>query len=210
MTQPTRELAPASNFRKAIVDYIRANALPQEKFSHQLRLYRLATRLAEGQAFDDDVLFAAAWMHDLGVFVGHRPESPAALAAWDHLAYASRAVPPVLASLGFSAAKIPAVIEAIRTHMPAAAPTTFEGTLLRDADILEQLGAVAVLRTVCKIGRDTRFLRFADALASLRRSLETLPTQLRLESARREAAPRIQALGTFLAAAAAEATEDEL
>ena len=109
-----------SGYREAIVDYIRAQAKPPDKFSHQPRLYQLAKRLAEGQPYDDDVLYAAAWLHDLGVFIGHRPEDPVALAAWDHVAYACRQAPPILRQFGFPEAKIPAVMEAIRTHLPSA------------------------------------------------------------------------------------------
>ena len=98
-----------SGYREALVDYIRAQAKPPDKFSHQPRLYQLAKRLAEGQPYDDDVLYAAAWLHDLGVFIGHRPEDPAALAAWDHVAYANRQAPGVLRQLGFPEGKIPAV-----------------------------------------------------------------------------------------------------
>jgi uncharacterized protein len=201
---------PHSGYREAIVDYIRAQAKPPDKFSHQLRLYRLATRLAEGRPYDDDVLYAAAWMHDLGVFIGHRPEDPAALAAWDHLAYAARQVPQILKQLGFPAGKIAAASEAIRTHLPSGKPTSFEGTLLRDADILEQLGAIAVLRTVSKVGRDTRFARYSDAVRVLRRNAEQLPAQLELASARRLAKARVDILQAFLAAAEAEADESEL
>jgi uncharacterized protein len=197
-------------YREAIVDYIRAQAKPPDKFSHQTRLYHLAARLAEGQAYDDDVLYAAAWMHDLGVFVGHRPEDLPALAAWDHVAYAVVKVPPILKQCGFPEDKIPAAIEAIRTHLPSGKPTTFEGRLLRDADLLEQLGAIAVLRTVSKVGRDTRFVRFADALHVLRQNLAQRPAQLELASARRLAEPRIKALKAFLEAAEAEADGNEL
>jgi uncharacterized protein len=204
-----REMTQAG-YRQAIEDYIRTQAKPPDKFSHQQRLYRLAVQLAEGQPCDDEVLHAAAWMHDLGVFVGHRPESPAALAAWDHVAYAASHVPPILKQLGFPEGKIEAVIEAIRTHLPARKPTSFEGTVLRDADILEQLGAIAVLRTVSKVGRDTRFVRFADALQVLLRNVEELPAQLELPSARRLAEPRVEALKAFLAAVAAEADGSEL
>jgi uncharacterized protein len=185
-------------------DYIRAQARPPDKFSHQPRLYRLAVQLAENQPFDDDVLHAAAWMHDLGVFICHRPEDPAALAAWDHIAYAAREVPVLLRRFGFPAVKAPSVIEAIRTHLPSGNPVAFEGVLLRDADILEQLGAVAILRTVSKVGRDTRFARFSDALRVLRRNAEELPNQLRLEAARRLAGPRLEILRAFLEAADAE------
>jgi len=199
-----------SGYRKAIVDYVRAQAKPPDKFSHQPRLYRLATRLAEGNPHDDDVLYAAAWLHDLGVFIGHRPEDPVALAGWDNVAYAVVQVPSILKQCGFPEEKIPAAVEAIRTHRPSGKPTTFEGRLLRDADILEQLGAIAVLRTVSKVGRDTRFVRYADAVQVLRRNFEQLPAQLVLASARRLAQPRVEAMKAFLDAVEAEADSNEL
>jgi uncharacterized protein len=194
-----------TGYREAIVEYVRLNAKPRDKFSHQARLYRLATRVAEGAAYDDDVLHAAAWLHDLGVFIGHRPEDSASLASWDCVAYAMGKAPVLLEQFSFPKQKISAVVEAIRTHQPQASPCTFEGNVLRDADILEQLGAVSVLRTVSKVGRDTRFTLFSDALRILRNNLEELPGKLRLDSARRLAEARVQTLRVFLAAAEAEA-----
>jgi uncharacterized protein len=151
------------------------------------------------------VVFAAAFLHDLGVFVGHRPEDPQRLARWDNTAYAVERSPAILQSIGFPAEKIPAVLEAIRTHQPQHAPVSLEATLLRDADILEQLGAVAVLRTVCKIGRDTRFHTFTHAVAYLQSALDTLPALLQTASARSLAQPRIEALRSFLLSAREEA-----
>jgi uncharacterized protein len=194
----------ASDFRSAIVNYIRTQAKPAEKFSHQSRLYELTKAVGAGQVYDDDVVFAAAWMHDLGVFVGHRPEEPAALAAWDCVAYAMSRAPAILEQLGFPVDKIPAVVEAIRTHQPSANPTAVEGIILRDADILEQLGATGILRTVCKIGRDTRFQIFPDALQALQKSADTLPGRLKLPASRLLAEPRLRALRDFLEAAQAE------
>jgi uncharacterized protein len=192
-------------YRQVIIDYIRAQAKPADKFSHQARLHKLACRLAGSQPYDDEIVFAGAWMHDLGVFIGHRPEEPAALANWDHVTYAIRETPDLLRRFGFPAHKIPAVLEVIRTHLPSAAPTSFEGTLLRDADILEQLGAVGILRSVSKVGRDTRFNHYSDALLVLRRNAAELPTQLQLDSARRLAEGRVKTLWMFLQAAEAEA-----
>ena len=194
-----------TDYRAAIVEYIHRNANPPDKFSHQSRLYQLATQLAENEAFDDEVVFAAAWLHDLGVFIGHRPENPADLAQWDHLAYVLRLAPQILNQTGFPATKIQPVLEAIRTHLPSAEPQTFEGSLLRDADILEQLGAVGILRITSKVGRDTRFVRFSDALRVLRKNAEELPAKLKLESARRLAKPRLEILTSFLNAADMEA-----
>jgi uncharacterized protein len=189
------------NYRHGIIERIQKEAKPQDKFSHQARLYELARRLAGAEPFDDDVLFGAAWLHDIGVFVGHRPEEPAALAKWDNVAYAVQKAPEVLRACGFPEQKISAVVEVIRTHLPSGQPTAFEGVLLRDADILEQLGAVGILRTVSKVGRDTRFVYFRDALKALQKVSDELPCKLQLESARMLALERIKLLRAFLSAA---------
>ena len=55
-------------WRDSVIAYIRVEATPGDKFGHMPRLYALASQIAEGENCDDDVLFAAAWMHDLGVF----------------------------------------------------------------------------------------------------------------------------------------------
>ncbi len=197
------------DFRAAIVEYIREQAKPVDKFSHQARLYELTRQVGAGQVYDDDVVFAAAWMHDLGVFIGHRPEDLEALAKWDLIAYAVGRVPVILKYLGFPEAKIPAVIEVIRVHQPTGNPTTMEGIIIRDTDILEQLGAVGILRNVCKIGRDTWFHTFPEVLRLLQRNLETLPGQLRLPAARTLAEARLQVLAAFLQAAKAEGCSNE-
>jgi uncharacterized protein len=193
--------------RQAIAEFIRAEARPRDKFSHQPRVYELAKALGEGRSFDDDVLYAAAWLHDIGVFVGHRPENPADLAAWDNIAYAVRVVPGLLTRFGFPTERIPAVIEAIRTHLPSGQPTFFEGVLLREADILEQLGAVGILRTVNKVGRDTRYPTHTEALRTLQRNAKELPGLLTLPLARQLARPRVALMTAFLQAANAEMDE---
>src|ERR1700740_341950 len=130
------------NFRAALEDFIRREAKPVEKYGHQPRLYDLTRKIASDLACDDDVVFADAWLHDLGVFIGHRPEDPTELAKWDHVRYACERAPQILADAGFPAEKTPAVLAAIREHQPQDNPTSIEATILRDADILEQLGAI--------------------------------------------------------------------
>ena len=194
-----------NNFRTALMDLIRREANPVEKYGHQPRLFALAQQIAFDLNYDDDVVFAAAWLHDLGVFVGHRPEDPAELARWDHVLYTCERAPQILAEAGFPAEKVPAVLAAIREHQPKDHPTSIESTILRDADILEQLGGIGILRTVCKVGRDTRYATFTDAIETLRKNLQVLPGELRLENAKRLAEPRIAALKSFLEAVDAEA-----
>jgi uncharacterized protein len=192
-------------WRETVVEYIRTEARPADKFGHQPRLYALASRLGAGLAHDDDVLFAAAWMHDLGVFVGHRPEDPAELARWDHVPYTIEKTRKLLQGWGFPEEKLDAVAEAIRTHQPQDEPRLPEAILIRDADILEQLGAVGALRSIVKVGRDTRYPTFSSVLPVLRRAVEQLPEKLRLERARELAAPRIVLLRGLIAALEDEA-----
>jgi uncharacterized protein len=194
-------------WRESVAAYIRAEALPVDKFGHQPRLYALAVRLGQGMEYDDDILFAAVWMHDLGVFLGHRPDDPAQLARWDHVPYTIARTQKLLPQWGFPTEKLDAVVEAIRTHQPQDEPTLIEAILLRDADMLEQLGAIGALRALVKVGRDTRYATYSSVLPVLRRAVEQLPGKLRLESARRLAAPRVELLRSLLAAIEDEAGE---
>jgi uncharacterized protein len=196
-----------ADWREAVVTYIRAEAQPVDKFGHQPRLYALARRVGQGMEFDDDILFAAAWMHDLGVFLGHRPQDPAELARWDHVPYTIARSRELLADWGFPASKLDGVAEAIRTHQPQDEPVAIEAILLRDADILEQLGAIGAMRALAKIGRDSRYPTFSSVVPVLEKAVAVLPGMLRLEHARRLAAPRIELLTVLLAAIDDEAGE---
>lgn len=197
-------------WRDSVVAYIRAEALPVDKFGHQPRVYALAVRLGRDMEYDDDILFAAAWLHDLGVFLGHRPRDPAELEHWDHIPYTIARSHQLLAGWGFPAEKLDAVAEAIRTHQPQDEPRRVEAILLRDADILEQLGAIGALRALVKIGRDTRYATFSDVLPVLCRAAERLPARLRLPSAQLLAQERVRILKLLIAAIELEAGDSLL
>jgi uncharacterized protein len=186
------------DFRLPLAEYVRTQALPIDKLGHQPRLYALTQQVGRGMSYDDDVVYAAAWLHDLGVFIGHRPEDPELLSGWDNVSYAMKQAPAVLLRSGFPTTKVAQVVEVIRTHQPHLSPTSLEGTILRDADILEQLGAIGIMRVVAKIGRDTRYPTFTDAAATLRKSLADLPSKIQLDTAKTLAQSRISLLQAFL------------
>jgi uncharacterized protein len=192
-------------WRESVIAYIRAEARPVDKFGHQPRLYAIARQIAEGGDYDDDVLFAAAWMHDLGVFLGHRPEDPVQLAAWDHVPYTIAKSTELLEKWGFPVEKLGMVAESIRTHQPKDIAVIPEAVVLRDADILEQLGAVGALRAFVKVGRDTRFCSYSDVVPVLERALEVLPGKLRLEPSKQLAKDRVHSLASLLTAIRTEA-----
>jgi len=194
-----------SAWRDSVVAYIRAEARPADKFGHQPRLYALATKIGQGMEYDDDVLFAAVWMHDLGVFLGHRPQDPVELSGWDHVPYTIERSRELLRGWGFPEGKLDRVAEAIRYHQSQDDPKTLEGVLLRDADILEQLGAVGVMRLIVKVGRDTRYPTFSSVLPVLSDAANHLPGKIRLRSAISMSIPRVEVLRSFLFALHEEA-----
>ncbi len=193
------------NFRSALAEYVRSQALPVDKLGHQPRLYALTQLVGRGLAYDDDVVYAAAWLHDLGVFIGHRPQDPVELSRWDNVIYAMKQAPAALLQAGFPTTKVAQVVEAIRTHQPHMSPSALEGAILRDADILEQLGAIGILRVAAKIGRDTRYPTFTDAATTLRKALADLPGKLQLDASKTLARPKIALLEGFLQALDQEA-----
>jgi uncharacterized protein len=195
----------ADNWRESVVEYIRVEAKPVDKFGHQPRLYALTREIGRGMDYDDDVVFAAAWMHDLGVFLGHRPSDAAKLAGWDHVPYTIARTRELLPAWGFPFRKLDAVAEVIRTHQPHDEPLLTEAIILRDADILEQLGAIGALRAIVKIGRDTRYFTFSDVLPVLENAVEYLPGQLRLVQSKALAADRAASLRAVLSAIKREA-----
>ena len=197
----------AQDWRSLVIDYIRGEARPADKFGHQPRIYALATEIGKGMRYDDDVLFAAAWMHDLGVFLGHRPQDPGQLSSWNHVPYTIQRSRELLSDFGFPLAKLDAVAEAILHHQPQDEPTTVEATLLRDSDILEQLGAIAVPRTAAKVGRDTRFPTFSSILPVLNYAVNHLANQACLKQTKVMAQPRVEVLRSFLAALENEARD---
>jgi len=117
---------------------------PAWGYSHSVRDYELAKTLAaeDHVALDDDVLFAAAYLHDMAAF-----------APWDrekeginHADEGARVMDTVLEGSDFPPAKIDAVRNAIRTHMFDRKPAGAEAVYLHDADALDWLGAIGVAR----------------------------------------------------------------
>jgi len=86
---------------------------PAWGFSHSQRDYDLAKSLAAADhvTLDDDVIFAAAYLHDMAAFEAY------AVPKQDHSDTAAEKIDLVLAGSDFPKAKLEAVREAIRTHM---------------------------------------------------------------------------------------------
>ena len=103
-------------------------------YEHSYRVYKLARKIGEELEYDDEILHAACFLHDIEMAVGH-PKSSAEKARI------------ILNETGFAPSKIPEVYDAILNHMPTGNdPKNIEGKLLHDANLLESLGAIGFSR----------------------------------------------------------------
>ncbi len=112
---------------------------PAWGWQHSERNYRVAIALAQsdGLTVDRDVLFAAAFLHDMAAFM------PCADAHMEHGDCAAVESAAVLRDAGFPMDEFPRVAAAERTHMYYRDPGTIpEAIVLHDADSLDFLGDI--------------------------------------------------------------------
>lgn len=140
--------ASAQGWRQSVSDFAREHFMnPAWGASHSARIYSLARDLAaqDKVKLDDDVLFAAAHLHDIAAF------PPWYDANRDHSDVGADLMESILKGTGFPLEKLEAVRGAVRTHMFYRDPVGPEATYLHDADTLDWLGAVGAARMLALI-----------------------------------------------------------
>jgi hypothetical protein len=136
---------PAADWHETVKSFAREHFKnPAWGYSHCERDYALARELAvkDHVQLDDDVLFAASYLHDMAAFKPWEDEK------LDHSDVAADIVHTVLKGTGFPENKIDAVRGAIRTHMYYRDPKSPEALYLHDADALDWLGAIGAARII--------------------------------------------------------------
>jgi hypothetical protein len=131
------ESAVAETWRDKVTAFAAKNLQENLSYSHSRRDYVLAKNLAAADhvTLDEDVIFAAAYLHDMG------DASAFADRKKNHADVGAAKIDIVLAKTDFPMAKLEAVRAAIRTHNPDRNPIGAEARYLHDADILDNLGA---------------------------------------------------------------------
>lgn len=124
------------------------DALPAHDEFHANRVRDLALRLAADvdSPVDEDLLAAAAWLHDIGRPLERTGEID------DHGRWAAREVADLLGREGVGEERRTAVQHCLRTHSIRSSspdPESIEAKLLFDADKLDAVGAVGI---VCLAG----------------------------------------------------------
>jgi hypothetical protein len=167
---------------------------PAWGYSHCERDYALARELAaaDGVRLDDDVLFAAAFLHDIAAF------EPWEKPKVDHADEGARIADTILKDTGFPMAKIEAVRGAIRTHMFARDPVGPEAVYLHDADALDWLGAIGVARIIALVDPNGGSPDGPKAAAMLADNLAKVPSRVISPAGRARVPERQAELAQFL------------
>lgn len=142
------ETRQAVDWHVQVVEFAQKNFKhPAWGFSHSQRDYNVAKQLAQQDnvQLDDDVLFAAAYLHDMAAFPGWAKDGV------DHADRAAEIVDTVLKGTNFPAEKVDTVRNAIRTHMFDRQPSGSESIYLHDADAVDWLGAIGVARILALV-----------------------------------------------------------
>jgi uncharacterized protein len=138
---------------------------PAHDWPHILRVTKLASKLADGESVDLPCLMAAAYCHDLVNLPKNHPDRSraselAATKAFDLLAQAD-----------FSEMDIKKIQQIIVEHSfsKGMTPSTREAAILQDADRLDTLGAVGILRCASvSTQMGSAFYDYSDPLAEKR------------------------------------------
>mgnify|MGYP002642074590 FL=1 len=132
---------------------------PSHDLAHALRVLRNAEYIADFEGGDLGVIIPAALFHDVIVYPKHSSKSK--YSARDSAILARE----ILESLGYCKDKISLVEEAILEHSygKGIKPERLESQIVQDADRLEAVGAIAIMRTFCSTGQMQRKLyHFSD------------------------------------------------
>lgn len=167
--------AAGSDWRESVRAFAKEHFRnPAWGYSHSARIHALALELAaeDGVALDADVMFAAAFLHDIAAF------PPWADPKTDHADEAARIVETVLAGTGFPMNKVEAVRGAIRTHMFDREPVGTEALYLHDADTLDWLGSVGVARILALVDPNGGAPDGPAAVGMLEANLARVPSRV--------------------------------
>ena len=191
---PKPTIKRGGDWRAAVHRFAEENLKhPAWGLSHSMRDYELAKQLAAADqvTVDDDVLYAAAYLHDVAAFEPFRSRA-------DHQDEAAKIVESMLEGTGFPMGKIEAVRGAIRTHMYDRDPVGPEAIYLHDADALDWLGAIGVARIFGLVDPKGGKPDGPAAVKMLEENIKDVPPRIVSNAGKELAAQRVRGLEQFL------------
>lgn len=108
---------------------------------HLLRVVRIAKFLAQKSGADESVVVAGAFLHDTALPSGND---------YDYLQN-KRIVKDLLKPFNLSQIKLHEIAECVASHEGTTSPKTLEAKVVHDADVLEKLGLLGIIRHAWKL-----------------------------------------------------------
>ena len=189
----------------AVHDFVRSNLQHSAwGLAHAERDFLLAQTLARSEklAIDEDVLFAAAFLHDVSVFPPYPKEGV------DHTERSAQVAGDILRPMGFPMDKLAKVQEAMRSHMfYSKVGESPEAIVLHDADTLDFLGNIGIARILSLTTRHKWAPDMPGAISTLKKFRHDLPDKLITKSAQRLGVKRVMEMDEFLRRIKAQSNE---
>ncbi|WP_271272446.1 HD domain-containing protein [Aliamphritea hakodatensis] len=137
---------PVTDFETQFAAFIQAEMITDtaHDFNHVLRVVKTARQLCEAEGAQAEVVMPAAWLHDCFTYPKDHPERrKSSLKAADKACQ-------FLQGVGYPQAYYDAIHHAIQAHSFSAGvrAETLEAQIVQDADRLDSLGAIGVVRTL--------------------------------------------------------------
>ena len=155
--------------------------------NHTNRLLHLIEEIGPGIAYNREIVWLAAHLHDWGAY------QPWAKDGVDHALRSGEVAAEFLKDRGYPENVIRAILECIETHHQGNPDRSMEAILLSDADALDFLGVVGILRDFAKKPKAMR-----EAYDTSKKRRERLPAMLCLEKSHQIATRRVQEMDQFL------------
>ena len=186
-----------SAWKVSVYNFARKNSVhPAWGIAHSERDYQIAQLIAKNESItmDDDVLFAAAFLHDLGGLQAF------ALSGVDHAQRSVVVIEPLLEVWGFPMQKWTGLKEMILGHTYyGPKPASKSATAFRDADILDFLGTIGVARML-SVTLETGFSdgTLRPVVSTLDTFAQTMASKCSLKACEKIASPRQKEMRDFL------------
>lgn len=172
-----------------------SDAHPALGWKHCLRVFNLAKELAQQYVIlDEEILYIACLLHDIGKYPGY------ALSNVDHVLRSKGLAANILKKYSFEQNKLSKVLEAIEFHMYYSEPQgSDEAIFLRDANILDSIGNIGIVKIFSLVGYDDLLESPDEAIARIQTFAEALPKKVHTKNGKRIALKRREEMMRFLA-----------
>lgn len=172
----------------------KSGAHPALGWKHCQRVYHLAKELSQHLTLDEEILYISAMLHDTGKYPMY------ALPNVDHALRSKGIAMNFLKNYQLEPDRIAKILEAIEFHMYYSEPgNSDEAVYIRDANILDNLGNIGLMKIFSLVGSDELLNSPEDALLRVQTFAEALPKKVYSKTGRRIAVKRREEVMRFLA-----------